>query len=89
MIDIYVCVGSACHLKGSYSIINRLQELIGASAYADQLNLMAVLCFGRCGGDVSVRIGEEDYFSIKPENTDMWFETEVIPRVMAQEKGNA
>lgn len=81
MLDLYVCVGSACHLKGSYAIINRLQSLIGASPYADRLNLMAVLCLGRCGGDVSIRIGEDDYFSIKPEETDFWFEHEVLPRV--------
>ena len=74
MLDLYVCVGSACHLKGSYAIINRLQSLIGASPYADQLHLMAVLCLGRCGG-------ENDYFSIKPEEADSWFEHEVLPRV--------
>lgn len=24
MTTIYVCIGSACHLKGSYDVINRL-----------------------------------------------------------------
>ena len=81
MLDIYVCVGSACHLKGSYTIINRLQELIAAENMADQLNLMAVLCLNRCSGDVSVRIGEDEHFSIKPEDTDTWFKNEVLPRV--------
>ena len=81
MIDIYVCVGSACHLKGSYSIIKRLQELIEHSDKGNEINLMAVLCFGRCGGDVSVRIGEDEYFSLKPESVDEWFETQVLSRV--------
>lgn len=81
MIDIYVCVGSACHLKGSYSIINRLQELVGNSKHAEQINLMAVLCFGRCGGDVAVRIGEDEYFSMRPEDTDSWFEANILPRL--------
>lgn len=26
--EIYVCIGSSCHLKGSYNIINAFKELI-------------------------------------------------------------
>ena len=36
MITIQVCVGSACHLKGSYNIIDELSELaadFGAVSY--------------------------------------------------------
>lgn len=82
MIDIHVCVGSACHLKGSYTIINRLQQLIESSGKGNEINLMAVLCFGKCGGDgVSVRIGEDEYFLLKPETTDEWFEAQILPRI--------
>ncbi len=37
MTTIYVCIGSACHLKGSYDIINRLQALIAKQELGERV----------------------------------------------------
>ena len=34
--EIYVCIGSSCHLKGSYNIINAFKELIAEYKLEDQ-----------------------------------------------------
>lgn len=46
--EIYVCIGSSCHLKGSYNIINAFKELIAEYKLEDQVSLNASFCLGHC-----------------------------------------
>ena len=43
---IKVCIGSACHIKGSYGIISRLQSLIEQNGLSEQVQIQAVFCLG-------------------------------------------
>ncbi|MEI3163350.1 MAG: (2Fe-2S) ferredoxin domain-containing protein [Lachnospirales bacterium] len=36
MIKISVCIGSACHLKGSYNVINGIQQAIEKNGLSDK-----------------------------------------------------
>ena len=38
---ISVCIGSSCHLRGSYDIIQRLKELVARDHLEDQVELSA------------------------------------------------
>lgn len=59
MTTIYVCIGSACHLKGSYDIINRLQALIAKQELGERVEVRAKFCMGNCGQDgVSVSVDD-------------------------------
>ncbi|MEG2570963.1 MAG: (2Fe-2S) ferredoxin domain-containing protein [Clostridia bacterium] len=82
MLDIYVCACSACHVNGSYALINCLRDLICASGHADEINLMAALCLENCGRDVSIRVGESEYFSLKPSETENYFAKNIMPRIV-------
>lgn len=44
--EIYVCIGSSCHLKGSYNIINAFKELIAEYKLEDRVSLNASFCLG-------------------------------------------
>jgi NADH:ubiquinone oxidoreductase subunit E len=79
--EIQVCIGSVCHLKGSYDIINRLDELIAENELAEKLKIKAAFCLGNCVGAVCVKVGEEIY-SVQPETVDSFFETVVKKQVM-------
>lgn len=80
--DIYVCVGSACHLKGSYNIINQLQQLIEENQLGDRVEIKAALCLGNCTNAVSVRIGEDGVIvSLSNENVKSFFEKEVLNKI--------
>ena len=70
MLNIYVCVGSACHLKGSYDIINRLQRLIAEKQLEEKVVVKAALCLGRCTGAVSARVNEDEFVSLSGENVE-------------------
>ncbi|HEX3077543.1 MAG TPA: (2Fe-2S) ferredoxin domain-containing protein [Lachnospiraceae bacterium] len=79
---ISVCIGSACHLKGSYDVINKLQELVEEKDLGDKVELKAVFCLGNCQNGVSVKIDEEDtIFSVTKKSVNDFFETEVKSRL--------
>lgn len=42
-----VCVGSSCHLKGSYDVIEAFKRLIEKHGLGDKVELRACFCLGR------------------------------------------
>lgn len=66
--DINICVGSSCHLKGSYNIIHVFQELINQYHLEDQVELKASFCLGHCTDGVSTIINGEPVYHVSPEN---------------------
>lgn len=76
MTDIQVCIGSVCHLKGSYEIINRLNSLISDNGLTDQYKVKAAFCLGNCAGAVCVKLREEIY-TVLPETVEKFFEDNV------------
>lgn len=84
LLSIYVCVGSACHLKGSYNIINQLQQMIEERQLGDRVVLKAALCLGKCTEAVSVRINEGDVISVSEDNIEEFFEKSVIEKLDLQ-----
>jgi NADH:ubiquinone oxidoreductase subunit E len=68
MLSIYICVGSACHLKGSYNIIKLLQQIIEEKQLEDRVEIKAALCLGNCTNAVSARVDEGEVLSLSEEN---------------------
>jgi len=64
MKTINVCVGSACHLKGAYQVVNRLQRIVEEKKLEDFFVIKAAFCLGHCTNAVSVRVDEGAVFSL-------------------------
>ena len=77
---ISVCIGSACHLKGSYNVVAELQKLIAESKLEDKVELTGVFCLGHCTDAVSVKIGEE-IFSVNTDNVGQFFKEQVLDQI--------
>lgn len=75
-----VCIGSACHLKGSKQTTQILEALIDQHQLRDQIQLCAAFCMGNCQSGVSVSLDGEIY-SVTPETAEAFFETEVLGRI--------
>ncbi|MBO4841933.1 MAG: (2Fe-2S) ferredoxin domain-containing protein [Bacteroidales bacterium] len=50
-----VCVGSSCHLKGSYDVIEALKDIIKKCDVEDLVELRASFCLGFCAQGVTVK----------------------------------
>ena len=59
--DVVVCIGSSCHLKGSRDVIQILERNIALNGLKDQVNLRGSFCMGRCQGGVSVTVDGKDF----------------------------
>ena len=68
-----VCVGSSCHLKGSYKIISLLTDAVKAHGLGDKVELGAAFCLGKCTDGVSVKVDDEVVCGVCPENFDAFF----------------
>ena len=77
---ITICIGSSCHLKGSRTIIQKLEELITERQLNDTIELNGSFCMGECSNGVCVKINDE-LFSVSPETVNTFFENEVLRRL--------
>lgn len=74
-----ICIGSACHLKGSYLVIKKFKELLEEQQLTSKIELKSSFCLGACGDGVSIRINGTDIYSINPETVDEFFTEKVLP----------
>ena len=68
--EIKICIGSACHLKGSYDVIKNCQSYIEMNNLGNQIELKSAFCLGKCSEAVSVQVDGSEIFSIRPETAD-------------------
>ena len=78
--NITICVGSSCHLKGSRAVVERLEQLISEGGYQQQIALCGSFCMGHCQTGVSVLL-DGAYFSLAPEDTERFFVQTVLPTI--------
>ncbi len=85
MIELSVCIGSACHLKGSYNVVTTFQHLVEEYGVSDKVELKMAFCMRRCAGTgVSVTLNGESY-GVKPEEARAFFKAKVLGAI---EEGN-
>lgn len=80
MLPVTVCVGSACHLKGSAEVIRILEDLIAAHGLRDQVNLEASFCQGHCTEGVVVRVGDKLITGVRRDMVFELFQKEILGR---------
>ena len=73
-----ICVGSSCHLKGSYNVIQAFQRLIENEGLQDQVTLKAAFCMGHCTEGVSTMFDDEFVGDVTPENAVEVFQKHAI-----------
>ncbi|MEG1687153.1 MAG: NAD(P)H-dependent oxidoreductase subunit E [Angelakisella sp.] len=77
---ITVCIGSSCHIKGSRQVVEELQALIAQNELKDKIDLAGTFCMGNCQNGVCATL-DGKVFSLSPETTRSFFETEVLPNL--------
>ena len=82
MTIIQVCIGSACHLKGSYNVINKLQEVVAEKKLEDQIVIKAAFCLGECTKAVSVKVNDGPIQSLQVEDVEYFVEQLPVGRML-------
>ena len=72
-----VCIGSACHLKGSKETTRILEGLIDEHHLRDQIQFYAAFCMGNCQNGVCVTV-DGNNFSVSPDTVEDFFKTEIL-----------
>ena len=78
--NISVCIGSSCHLRGSYDIIQKLKELIARDKLEEKVNLNAAFCLWQCTHGCTIRIDEEIVTGVTPDNIEGIFQKALAER---------
>ena len=78
MTNLSVCIGSSCHINGSYNIIQTFQQLIEENHLHEKIDFKAEFCSKMCNREgVAVNFNSET-FNITPENAYEFFDETVL-----------
>ncbi|WP_042276594.1 (2Fe-2S) ferredoxin domain-containing protein [[Clostridium] dakarense] len=81
MKSIKICIGSACHIKGSEEVIEIFKNLISKYNLEDKVELLASFCLGKCTKAVSVMRWDGEILSVCKENAKDIFEKNIMPYI--------
>ncbi|MEG1527624.1 MAG: (2Fe-2S) ferredoxin domain-containing protein [Clostridia bacterium] len=87
MMKLLVCVGSSCHLKGSYDVIQQMMKIIKKYGVEDQVDLQASFCLGNCANGVMLKADEMLLHNVNIDNAEDIFLKDVYP-ILNKEKGS-
>ena len=78
MMEISVCIGSSCHIRGSYNVIQTFQQMIEEYNLHDKVDFKGTFCMKKCQQDgVSVSI-DGKYYSVRPEGARNFFKENIL-----------
>lgn len=78
---ISVCIGSSCHLKGSYDVVNSLKALIEKNKLHNDIKLTASFCLGKCKDGVTIKIDDDYITGINSDNIEDIFINKIMSRL--------
>ncbi|MBP1764712.1 MAG: hypothetical protein H6Q65_1770 [Firmicutes bacterium] len=75
MSKISICIGSACHLKGSHGVLEAFIALIAKYNINSQVDMAGDFCQGRCTEGVVIKIDDEVITNVSKDKVyDIFFE---------------
>jgi NADH:ubiquinone oxidoreductase subunit E len=78
---ITVCVGSACHLKGSHDIINYFKDAIKQAGLENQVELKGTFCMDQCTDGANLLIDDQLFHAGSSEEARQIFENEIVQKL--------
>jgi NADH:ubiquinone oxidoreductase subunit E len=81
MLELCICIGSSCHIKGSYNVIQTFQQLIEEKSLHDAINFKSSFCMKQCQHPgVAVTVNGQSHH-VMAESAREFFNTEVVPKL--------
>ncbi|MDD4848802.1 MAG: NAD(P)H-dependent oxidoreductase subunit E [Bacteroidales bacterium] len=67
-IEIVICLGSSCFSRGNKSMVKQIDDYIKAHRLTERVFYHGSHCFGACEKGPVMRIGNNFYYQVTPEN---------------------
>lgn len=80
MHQLAVCVGSSCHLRGAYHVIEEFKRLIAEHLMEEQVNLKACFCLGECQEGVSIQLDDQVFHGLTREKIAAFYEEHLLKK---------
>lgn len=77
MTRIKVCVGTFCHLNGSYNVLMCFQQMIEQYDLHEKVTIEAAFCMGHCKEGVAVEVDDQLY-NVLPSNARTFFREKIL-----------
>lgn len=85
MMMIKVCIGSSCHLKGSYEIVELLQKAVAEYQLEDQVTLAGSFCLGKCSRvGVTVQVDDEIHVGVTREDFKEFLRENILNKLKVE-----
>ena len=78
MKEVSICVGSSCHLKGAYDVVEIFKEKVKEYDLEDQIHLKASFCQGKCTDGVVVTVDDKLLTGVNSDNAGEVFYQEFV-----------
>jgi NADH:ubiquinone oxidoreductase subunit E len=79
--NILVCIGSSCHVRGSYKIMTELKAMITENDLDSQVQVQVAFCLGYCRDGVTIKVDEQLVTGVTKENLTEVFDKYVLKKV--------
>ena len=83
MVNVTVCVGSSCHIKGARDVIMRFNEMIKEHDLEDKVELKGSFCMERCGEGFNWQIDDDLFTSSSVKDAVKTFKERVIEPILS------
>ena len=80
-LEVKVCVGSSCHIKGGSKTLRVFENLIEAQKLENLVDLKADLCLNNCLEAPNVVVGGDVFGGVTPEKAPAFFKEIILARV--------
>ena len=89
MVEVKVCVGSSCHIRGSYPVVQTFQRLIQQNGLEDVVHLRASFCLGCCVNGIATVVNDKPVNNVGILNAAQIFTEEILPLALAEKSAAA
>lgn len=80
--EIVICVGSSCHMKGSYRVVETFKNMIKEHSLENTLTLKASFCMKNCTKGISVSIDGQLIDNVNISNAADRFLEVILPKAV-------
>ena len=80
-VEVKVCVGSSCHIRGGTKTLRALEALVQRLDLSDQIDLRADLCLENCLEAPNVVVDGKIHGGVTPERAEEFFKSQILPHL--------